>query len=87
MKQSLQQIVRELDKRIEELQQEVYTARLCLTADREKARRLEHDAKQQARQLREASDTAMVVAARKLEKVKQARDTLTTMMHEQEDPS
>jgi hypothetical protein len=87
MNQPLQQIVEELDKRLDQLRQERDEARLHLTADREKARRLEHDAKQQARQLREASDTAMVVAARKLEKIQQARDTLFMMLKEQEDHS
>lgn len=85
--QTLQQIVKELDKRVEELQREKDEAFLQRNAAREKARQLEYDAKHQAIELRERSGNAASAAERKLDKMRLARDTLIALMCEQEDQS
>jgi hypothetical protein len=85
MKLDLKVIVEELDKRLEQLRQEKYETYNRNKEVHRRSDQLVEEARAEARQMRDDSDAASTTAARKLEKVQQARDTLFMMLKEQED--
>lgn len=85
--QALQQIVKELDKRVEEFQREKNEAARLKMEAFEKARQLEYDTKEQVRQLRARGHALFFTATRRLEKILVAKNVLCAMLEEQEDQS